>query len=88
MVTNDEKRLLVREIGIRILGSTWMHELSKKLSVNLRTVQRWNAGTMEIPDMVLLEFMKLTKIDLLKMLDLINETEEHFEKLKGNSNDK
>lgn len=37
-------------IALRVYGETWAKEISKRLGINIRTVQRWGTGARDIPE--------------------------------------
>lgn len=37
-------------IALRVYGDAWAKEISRRLGIKLRTVQRWGSGAREIPD--------------------------------------
>lgn len=45
-MTHDE----FLSIALRIYGETWAKEISNRLGIKLRTVQRWGSGARSIPD--------------------------------------
>ena len=39
-------------IALDLFGESWAYEISKRLNLNIRTVQRFASGKREVPDAV------------------------------------
>lgn len=53
-------RLLV-EAGEALYGPRWQSELARDLDVSIRTMQRWAAGTTDVPAGLYLDLLRLTQ---------------------------
>jgi hypothetical protein len=52
-------RLLV-ESGEALYGPRWQSELARDLDVSIRTMQRWAAGTNDVPTGLYVDLLRLT----------------------------
>ena len=53
-------RLLV-EAGEALYGPRWQSELARDLDVSDRTMRRWAAGTVDVPQGLYLDLLRLTQ---------------------------
>lgn len=52
---------LLRECGEALYGPRWQSELARELGVSIRTMQRWSAGTTDVPTGLYLDLLRLTQ---------------------------
>lgn len=53
-------RLLV-EAGEALYGPRWQSDLARDLDVSIRTMQRWAAGTTDVPSGLYIDLLRLTQ---------------------------
>jgi transcriptional regulator GlxA family with amidase domain len=49
------------ECGEALYGPRWQSELARDLDVSIRTMQRWAAGTTDVPAGLYLDLLRLTQ---------------------------
>lgn len=64
-------RLLI-ESGEALYGPRWQSELARDLGCNVRTVQRWVAGVVDVPSGIYMDLLRLTQ-ERAMMLDALAE---------------
>lgn len=52
---------LLHEAGEALYGPRWQSELARELGVNIRTVQRWAAGQVDISAGVYVDLLRLAQ---------------------------
>jgi transcriptional regulator GlxA family with amidase domain len=52
---------LLAEAGEALYGPRWQSELARDLEVSIRTMQRWAAGTTDVPAGLYVDLLRLTQ---------------------------
>lgn len=52
---------LLTEAGEALYGPRWQSELARDLDVSIRTMQRWAAGTTDVPAGLYVDLLRLTQ---------------------------
>lgn len=52
---------LLHECGEALYGPRWQSELARDLDVSIRTMQRWAAGTTDVPVGLYVDLLRLTQ---------------------------
>jgi transcriptional regulator GlxA family with amidase domain len=52
---------LLAEAGEALYGPRWQSELARDLDVSIRTMQRWAAGTTDVPAGLYVDLLRLTQ---------------------------